>query len=690
MAVEIRKKFAVDLSTVVNKSIDAVRAVRRREQALKEAEFQRAIADGLSYDEQIAIRERQLTEEGKSLLSDAEYKTDLMESINETKKLNRFYKYRAKYATALGEMSAGKTNEKDFLRTLENELIGVEDEQLRVEIQGNIAEAQLKVKQYNDTILSNQVKKAQYDGTEATLNSAIARVKKARTSAALSDNEDEVSAYDETLSALNSQLSTVKIQDAITDFQVTSTTRGTSPVEKLNFINSQIKNANGNTPIKIGDRTYESAAQFWGIERENYLAGDSKVFGDFFGEFEVEQKNKVAAEMVRFGYPTATVLDSTLRVMNELKTRGEIQPYLAKLDVTQAAVMSDSVDKLAKKIMEVGEFNTAFKEADAQLVNIGTKYGVDTSSYRITLGERLANLIRGDVISKEEGVETAPNIDIGLPDVNANPLAPLPNAAATNPTPTPATNYGGGSIVDYLASAGQDSSFNSRASLAKQYGITNYTGTAAQNTQLLTALKTGGAASTPTPAAAVAKPTVPATVATGGSSYTGGSIVDFLTSSGQDSSFAARTKLATQYGITNYTGTAAQNTQLLNSLKTAQSKPATAPAPTAPSPTGNGTGTTTTTTKPATTTPSSGGGTTAPKPTTTTPTPTPPKPTPTPTPTPSKPAVYSGSSIVDYLKSVNKDSSYSYRTTLAKQYGIKDYTGSSSQNSTLLQKLRGF
>jgi hypothetical protein len=42
-----------------------------------------------------------------------------------------------------------------------------------------------------------------------------------------------------------------------------------------------------------------------------------------------------------------------------------------------------------------------------------------------------------------------------------------------------------GSIVDYLGSKGQASDFNSRSTLAKTNGISNYTGTAEQNTQLL-------------------------------------------------------------------------------------------------------------------------------------------------------------------------------------------------------------
>src|SRR5699024_4178254 len=51
------------------------------------------------------------------------------------------------------------------------------------------------------------------------------------------------------------------------------------------------------------------------------------------------------------------------------------------------------------------------------------------------------------------------------------------------------------------------------------------------------------------------------------SSYTGDSVVDYLKSKNQPSSFAHRKKLAQQYGIKNYSGTAAQNTRLLNALR---------------------------------------------------------------------------------------------------------------------------
>lgn len=57
--------------------------------------------------------------------------------------------------------------------------------------------------------------------------------------------------------------------------------------------------------------------------------------------------------------------------------------------------------------------------------------------------------------------------------------------------------------------------------------------------------------------------------------------------------------------------------------------------------------------------------------------------------TPSKPTGSSGNlGLVDWMESQGMDSSYSNREKLAKQYGIKGYTGSASQNETLLSKLK--
>lgn len=61
--------------------------------------------------------------------------------------------------------------------------------------------------------------------------------------------------------------------------------------------------------------------------------------------------------------------------------------------------------------------------------------------------------------------------------------------------------------------------------------------------------------------------------------------------------------------------------------------------------------------------------------------------------TPKKPSNPKGDmttgSIVDYLKSINVDSSSANRKKLAAKHGIKNYTGTPTQNTQLLKKLRG-
>lgn len=49
---------------------------------------------------------------------------------------------------------------------------------------------------------------------------------------------------------------------------------------------------------------------------------------------------------------------------------------------------------------------------------------------------------------------------------------------------------------------------------------------------------------------------------------------------------------------------------------------------------------------------------------------------------------YTGNSIVDGLKKAGVNSSYAYRSQLAKANGITNYTGSASQNTALLNKLK--
>lgn len=447
MATNITQKFSIDLSSVVDSSITATKAIRKANQAQKESEFQKAIADGMSYDDQIALRKKQLEEENKSSFSDSDYVQSLTKSISDTQKLSRFSKYRQKYADTLSELNAGKINEETYLNTLTSTLNGVTDPELRTEIMGDIATAQKAVKTYHDTILDNHVKKAKYDGTTTVINDAINRVKSAKTLATINGNEDEVSAYDLTLSALNSQLTSTKVQDTITNYQVNAATRGTSASSKLNLINNELANADTSTPVKIGDVTYTSAQQYWQTQRDGYLSGNSQLFGDFFKELSTETKNALDADAVKHGYATQPVLDSTIDTFKTLRSKPEIQPYVNKLDITQAAVMADAVDTLAKKIIDVGTNNLSFQDADTQLKAINTKYGVNTDSYRLDLDSKLRQLASSGLVTTAEATKMSPDVQVNLPKIDSQTTTPAPSTPAapttttttTTPTTTPQT-----------------------------------------------------------------------------------------------------------------------------------------------------------------------------------------------------------------------------------------------------------
>lgn len=93
---------------------------------------------------------------------------------------------------------------------------------------------------------------------------------------------------------------------------------------------------------------------------------------------------------------------------------------------------------------------------------------------------------------------TSSGTDPNAPQNAQNGATGTPNSAVA---PGAALGYTGPSIVDYLNSVGKPSDFSTRAELAKQNGIANYTGTATQNTQLLNTLRSTNAPVVTNPAA---------------------------------------------------------------------------------------------------------------------------------------------------------------------------------------------
>lgn len=422
------------MGALVKASSDSIRNVRRTETARKEAEFQKAIADGMSYAAQIDYRQKQLDDEQKSSFSDPDFVSTLTSSLTNLKKLNRFSVYRTKYAATLAELNAGKVNEETFVSSLRGMLDGVTDADLRLEIQQDIADGETKAKNYKDTILSNDVKKAQYDGTVPILTSTIQEVKDARNAAAISGNRDEVSAYDATLAALGSQLGTAQIEDDLSKFQVDSAIKGGSPNEKLNALNAKAQSADATAPVTINGQRYSSAQAYWTSTRDGYLSGDGTgMFADFFRELENKYTNTINGTTAKFGFMPDANISSIKLELDTVRSRPEMQPYLAQLDNLQNLAIAAAVKTQADVINSRATYTGNFVGADAALQALGTKYGTDVSAYRLDLGNKLVQY------TKETAAATGQ--DVTPPD-SLLPAADFPNPGETPPPTTPPATPG--------------------------------------------------------------------------------------------------------------------------------------------------------------------------------------------------------------------------------------------------------
>ncbi len=128
----------------------------------------------------------------------------------------------------------------------------------------------------------------------------------------------------------------------------------------------------------------------------------------------------------------------------------------------------------------------------------------------------------------------------------------------------PACTAGYISIVEALKSIGVDSSYDNRKIIAAKNGVSNYGGTAEQNLLMLSLLEQGKLIN-PNGATAPVPDTSGKYYEPCASGYA--SLVDALNSIGVDSSYSYRKQIAVKNGISDYSGTAAQNTKLIGLLE---------------------------------------------------------------------------------------------------------------------------
>jgi len=445
MAINLQKTISINVGVIVDNAIAGVKLVRAQNQSRKESAFQQAVADGLDYEGQIAFRQKQIEEENASGFVDEAYRNQLTESLATTKRLKRFYDYRQKYQMALSELNSGHSNAIEYAKTLKSLFDETSDPDLRAEIQTNLTDAETRVTTYKNTVLSNQVKLAEFDGTEKTLNAAIKKVKQARSLAAINDNDDEVAQYDLTIASLNSQKVQARAEDVVNDIAVSGMLGANNATSKLKTISLQLAEADTDTPVTINGKRFDSEQQYWEITRSAYLSGNgSGVFGDYFSDLETQYKQKIDGETARFGFVQPITIQKINSELTTLRSQPEMAPYIDRIDGFRAVAVAEAVSSVAKTVIDRATYTGDFTQADTTLKGLGNTYGVDTTGYQLQLGTILNQQVNASIEAGQGTPEEAsllPAEEFKVPEVSTDlaPKAPTPVAPGTPTTPvTPA------------------------------------------------------------------------------------------------------------------------------------------------------------------------------------------------------------------------------------------------------------
>lgn len=464
MAINLRQTIAISLGNLVSDSISSARTEKAKQTAKIEADFNTIVAEGnMSYDDRIKFRQQQLQEEKNSSFFDQDVIDSINTSIGDLKKTKRYSAYRMKYKQVFADENAGRITADQQLTMLKDQLASTTEPDLREELQGYIISAETELKNSENRIFQNRVTLALTDKTIPILQDAIDKVTSKRAMASLKGNEEEVGAYDINLQDLKAQLNQTHIDNDLIDAQVQSLSKGYGATQKLDTLNQKIASADSNTPIRIENKPYASAKEYWTLTRDAYLSGSGTgIFSNFLGEVQKYAIDKADTDVNRFGNVIQPTLDSINNQFEQLKQKPEMQPFLEQINNLQTSTIKNTLDYNATAL-----FNRASLPPDNKLYanpkdtinllqNYSQKYGVNYDNFIAGLTnlipqETNTNIPGGSNIPTDKNIPTTtgekpivPGADnpVVTPNQYKNPLTPSipgekPVVPGTETSPTP-------------------------------------------------------------------------------------------------------------------------------------------------------------------------------------------------------------------------------------------------------------
>ena len=581
------------------------------------------LSQNLSLDDQLSYRQEQL----KRTTDDSTETKRIKGEIASLKERVTAKKYSDAYQEKLTSYAAGSTSIDSIISWLTDQKANTTDSTILDSINKELETAQQKKYEITKSIITNQTEYALNDKSDSVLDSQITKITSAKNTALLNGDESLASNYDLQIQSLSKAKTENSIQKDIQNMAVSTVTGYSSATDLLDNYNSKVNSADSTTSITVGGVTYASAKDFWTYKRDSYVS-DSSASG-FFGRLNTEVNDNLKTLNSKNSLDQTNLVEAT-KVYNTLSGRPELAGYENQIQINKQDSLQTGGNLIAATVENKYSTDYDLPAANATLSSLKTLgINVDPSLTKIIVQN--ASIKTGQVSGILSAVQNAMANDPNLTIDKAISLA-MSSGASNVLAPNELATKTEGDITKGITKTGMEG-----------------TNPASDTRTTIPPTTTPSIATTPTPTTPTA-PGAPAPVAPATSGYK-----TITVKSGDTLGNIANTSGVKLADIVSANSIADPNKiQVGQVIKIPTGAPVATPTPTTPTPV-----------------------TPAPVPVVT-----PPVKTPTTT--------YQGSSIVDYLGTTGKDSSYQARSKIAQEQGIANYTGSADQNTVLLKKLRGF
>lgn len=408
---QVTTSLLTGLDSFVNQQLDNYKTQIEIAATEQEAKFSNLIAEGaLTLQDQLAYRQSQL----KGVLGkDKDQKFKIAQQISSLKKRIEMKQLTDDYTNKLIAHENGVASTESILTWLKGMRATSVDPDVQNKLDSEILKQTTNLFDQQVKIISDSTQYAITDKSDKVINEQIANLQGSMTSALLGNRPEVASNYKLQIQALRQTLQENAIEKSTRAFSVATMTGNSNAVSQLDAFNTQISGSDTSTPVKIGGITYDSARQYWTMQRDNYIADNGS--NGLFGRLDTEQKENIAVKNSQ-NLLTNEDIKSAAKVFDALAARPEIVPFVPKLNAAKQDVLQTAADLQSVKVMNAYEANYDINSAFTAL-DVLSKMGVNVDNARSKILQSGAQIKSAQVNNLETAAQSF--IDQGMSPTDA-------------------------------------------------------------------------------------------------------------------------------------------------------------------------------------------------------------------------------------------------------------------------------